>query len=794
MFGITFAETNLIKLSSTEDLGDLFPVFFEELAFLGLTNYFNIPKTDNPILWAKDINSFVEYYYSGELVAKVKKGKLFKPSEVVYVNPSFEGKTLEPINLKRLIEINRDPLRELENEALDYIKGIYEKFKTQSGIAFMVSYSGGKDSQVVLDLVMSVIPPSEFLTVFTDTQMELPPTLEVVNETEKFYRKEKPKFKIHRVSSPHKVEELWRIFGPPSRIHRWCCTVYKIAPQLKFLETRGAGKLFSTVITFEGTRASESTARSRFERTSPREKTFREINARPIFFWNSTEVFLYIFYKNLPLNRLYRYGLRRVGCSICPFASSWSEDILTRREDLKPYAKRFIRILEDFAKSFGIEDEREIKKYLSSGKWKERAGGLGVKNDVKVEFLTSNGDLKIAITNKRENFFEWLKTVGKVELLQRENGKIRGTLKVEGATVPFEVEEKENQTFVEFFKISNIPLLENKLKKVANKSAYCVHCLGCEIECPHYALKTFPKVEVNASLCTHCGECLNFNDTGCYVAKSVKIVLGMEELQPKKGYKKKPPSVNRYYTFGLRQEWLEGFLSNLNEWFKNNSLGPDQVKAVKNFFLDAQLITKKEEPTKLAEILSELRKKNNKLVLQIVWINLCINSPLFRWYADNIKWGEVWNKKEAIEKLQELGIKERTARNAINSLAQTFFYKNTEYYLGTLFGKRLDKEVFLKRGIKEESETNKFVVGYALYRLKEIRGIKGLTLSELYTEGYNAGPYHWLGISEDLLKKAIRGLEDSKLLSADLVADLDNIHLYEEVGSLIVLEKALEEL
>jgi len=284
---------------------------------------------------------------------------------------------------------------------------------------------------------------------------------------------------------------------------------------------------------------------------------------------------------------------------------------------------------------------------------------------------------------------------------------------------------------------------------------------------------------------------LNFNDTGCYVAKSTHMPISE---RPKKGEKeKKYQSLDRYNTFGLRQSWLETFLSKLNNWKTSLTLGNKQVSALKRFLIDAQLITKKEEPTKLAEILSELRKKDNKLVWQIVWINLCINSPLFRWYVDNIKWEEVWNKKEAAEKLQELGIKERTAKNAINSLAQTFFYKNTEYYLGTLFGKRLKKDVFLKRGIKEESETNKFVIGYALYKLKEIRGIKGLTVSELYTEGYNAGPYHWLGISEELLKKAIRGLEDSKLLSADLVADLDNIHLYDEVNSLTILEKTLKE-
>ena len=50
---------------------------------------------------------------------------------------------------------------------------------------FITSFSGGKDSQVTLDLVSRVIPPDDFSVIYSDTGMELPSSIEIYYQTKK---------------------------------------------------------------------------------------------------------------------------------------------------------------------------------------------------------------------------------------------------------------------------------------------------------------------------------------------------------------------------------------------------------------------------------------------------------------------------------------------------------------------------------------------------------------------------------------------------------------------------------
>lgn len=122
----------------------------------------------------------------------------------------------------------------------------------------------------------------------------------------------------------------WDKMGSPSRMHRWCCAVMKTAPLYRLLkEEAGLGKQPS-VLVFEGVRAEESERRSQYNRIGKGVKHNNVINARPIFEWNATEIYLYILLHDLPYNDAYRKGLARVGCSICPFSSEWSEHVVIK--------------------------------------------------------------------------------------------------------------------------------------------------------------------------------------------------------------------------------------------------------------------------------------------------------------------------------------------------------------------------------------------------------------------------------------------------------------------------------
>jgi phosphoadenosine phosphosulfate reductase len=251
--------------------------------------------------------------------------------------------------------------------------------------------------------------------------------------------------------------------------------------------------------------------------------------------------------------------------------------------------------------------------------------------------------------------------------------------------------------------------------------------------------------------------------------------------------KKQSVRVDRYATFGLRQEWLESFLDYQEEWFKENSLGPRQVSAMKNFLRDAELINEKKKLTELAKILAKLKEKNSSLVWQVVWVNLCLNSGLFRWYSQKVSWGRTYTKKELQKELMEdTGISERTARNATNSLFGTL----DKSPLGKWFGEKITKNTYVKKGLENP---NLFAVAYSLYKLLEREGIERLTVEDLYTS-LESGPYKHFGLSRRSLEKILRSLKDEKLLSVDLVADLDNIFLYPELNSLKVLEVVLRRL
>jgi hypothetical protein len=256
----------------------------------------------------------------------------------------------------------------------------------------------------------------------------------------------------------------------------------------------------------------------------------------------------------------------------------------------------------------------------------------------------------------------------------------------------------------------------------------------------------------------------------------------------KKAMRKKQGSgINRYFTFGLEESWLNGFLDFQEEWLKENTLGPDQKKAVNNFFKDAELLSSKKEPTELARVLAKLKERDSSLVWQVIWVNLCLNSGLFRWYSQKVSWGKTYTKNELRKELMEdAGLSERTARNATNSLFGTF----DKSPLGKWFGEKVSRTTYVKRGLENP---NLFAVAYSLYKLLEREGIERLTVEDLYTS-LQSGPYKHFGLSRRSLEKILRSLKDEKLLSVDLVADLDNIFLYPELSSLKVLEVALRRL
>ena len=80
---------------------------------------------------------------------------------------------------------------------------------------------------MLFDLVKRALPTSRFVVVFGDTGMEFPDTYALVDKVEAQCKEEGIQF--YRAVSHLRPEESWRLFGPPSRVLRWCCSVHKAA-------------------------------------------------------------------------------------------------------------------------------------------------------------------------------------------------------------------------------------------------------------------------------------------------------------------------------------------------------------------------------------------------------------------------------------------------------------------------------------------------------------------------------------------------------------------------------------
>ena len=127
---------------------------------------------------------------------------------------------------------------------------------------------------------------------------------------------------------------------------------------------------------------------------------------------------------------------------------------------------------------------------------------------------------------------------------------------------------------------------------------------------------------------------------------------------------------------------------------------------------DAKLLDKSFKPTTLCYEMRELYQQDSQAVWQIIWLNLCLNSPLFNLYVSEIEWGNSWTKEELISLIEEKGYAKRTAINAVNALTNTF--ENSPF--GEWFGRKFDKGKYLKAGLRVLSP---FAMKYALSVLGE---------------------------------------------------------------------------
>ena len=435
--------------------------------------------------------------------------------------------------VKKFIEINQSRLNYITYEAIDYIRYI-AKDKNESEM--FVSFSGGKDSTVISDLVINALPNKKIIHIYGDTTLEYPLSEQYIK-----------RFKYNHPNIPLLIaknkdqdfNDLCEVIGPPARMMRWCCTVFKTGAITKKIDS--TFKNVKQVITFQGIRRNESISRNKYDRESNDSKIKKQIAVEPIIDWLDFDVWLYLLSNKVDFNDAYRQGFSRVGCWCCPNNSGWSEYL----SSIYMHEKfvKFREILYNFAQKIGKPDWIV---YVDNGEWKKRQGGNGLSISKKtvvsfkpcaLEENTYNFNLtkpigpdlyKFFIPFGNLNFDIGKKALNEVYVLDKKsNMPILRLSGKEGNDVLKIAIVGENKNFK--VKKNAEMLLKNQI----NKYQTCIGCTYCEAVCTHDAIKVFNTKKgnvsnnsifysIDASKCVGCLECVKHFPGGCYINKVLK--------------------------------------------------------------------------------------------------------------------------------------------------------------------------------------------------------------------------------------------------------------------------------
>lgn len=718
------------------------PVWATELDLLGFGKFWKYDNnSDAPYLWAE--SNF--YWYRGKRVAKTVGGSLYeKPGIELELDANGnavlpEGSTLEKVDLVSMVKKNELQIAALEQLTIKKIYAAYKKYEKKLD-CFHVAFSGGKDSVVLLELVKRALPRTAFMVIFGDTGMEFPDTYDVVKKIEEQCKEEGVAFYTAR--SRFKPEESWKLFGPPSRVLRWCCTVHKSVPQTLMIREI-LGKRDYTGLDFVGVRGHESATRAEYEYENYGKKQKGQYSFNPLLEWSAAEVWAYIFFRNLVVNNAYKKGNSRAGCLFCPHSGGKSDYF--RRINYPNEVEKFIDLIRA-----GVDDPN-IDSYISNGGWLERRNGRDIKKNAgKFSVEVKDGKLTMHVTSPSTDCGEWLKTLdGPVDY------KIVNTDDGYDVIAPAVLAKTPTgKRFLQCF----------------IKSAYCVACGACETNCRTGALSF--KNGLHIENCLHCGQCHQI-PLGCYRADSMKMPIN-------EGAKMK--CLNCFADHAPKPEWISDFFSLGTEFLSANSLGPMQIVKFKRFLSDASLIAKN-KTTGFFDLVKRLGATSED-AWGLILIQLVNGNPQIQWYVKSMATDRVMSAKEIIDALSVYSVKEKDARS---------IFKSFKRLCETPLGKKLHFGTFAEKGHTLEAITrtktvtpSEHVFLYGLYRFAEAcGGYYEFTLSRLMdatVEAEGVSPAEIFSMKREEVEQILNGLarSHSEFITFTQTHDLELIKLAED--------------
>lgn len=397
---------------------------------------------------------------------------------------------------------NEDALREMEEEAIAFVQSIYEKFR----LPVVVSFSGGKDSLVTLKIAVEALGPEKVAVLFNNTGIEFPETVEYV-----YHVAESMGVKILVADAGDAFWRAVEIFGPPARDYRWCCKVAKLAPIGRLLKENFPDGVLSLV----GQRRFESASRALSPRVWRNAWLPKVMAASPILDWTALAVWLYIYWRRLPVNKLYYMGFDRLGCWLCPAVELGELDLLER---WKPgLAKKWASYLSSFASERGLP-----KAWVDMGLWRWILPPKDILRVAGEDGLPESRDHAVLLIEEGETRYV-LRTGRSLEGSPSRLLNMLSSLPLLKEKVAA-VEEAGGHLLV----ATKRPLTEEEkkdLEKAALRAYNCLQCMECATWCPQQAIVLDPKggVRILEDICAGCSLCNRKCPLAEYVPKAREL-------------------------------------------------------------------------------------------------------------------------------------------------------------------------------------------------------------------------------------------------------------------------------
>lgn len=224
-----------------------------------------------------------------------------------------------------------------EQKAIQRIKMASEMSLHHYGKPLVCTYSGGKDSDVMLELFKRSGIPFEVHN--SHTTADAPQTVRHIRETFRRLELEGIPCEIQMPTYMGKRTSMWKLIPeklmPPTQLVRYCCQVLKengsrnryIATGVRWEEStkrksraefEKIGKTRRDAENFSMTMLMNDNSKSRRMTELCMQKNSMVVN--PIIDWTDMEIWEFIQSENITVCDLYAWGYNRVGCIGCPMA------------------------------------------------------------------------------------------------------------------------------------------------------------------------------------------------------------------------------------------------------------------------------------------------------------------------------------------------------------------------------------------------------------------------------------------------------------------------------------------